>query len=85
MEAELFTRPHEVPIIICKKCEYAVRPKEVIYHLHSTQHRIPLSIARQISETMFKWDKVQECDQWIVPNAGLLVVPIGTLIDTLLF
>ena len=75
MEDQLFTRPHEVPIIICKKCQYAVRPKEIIRHLQSTHHRIPLATARQISEAIHQWDKVQECDQWTVPNTVTESIP----------
>lgn len=67
MEDELFIRPSEIPIIICKKCVYVVRPKEIIGHLRGTQHRLPLRIATQISNTIYSWESSQDCDQWIAP------------------
>lgn len=81
MEDQLFTRPHEVPIIICKKCQYAVRPKEIIRHLQSTHHRVPLATARQMSEAIHQWDGVQACDRWMVPTSvmeSIIGLPIYT-------
>ena len=75
MEDQLFTRPREVPIIICKKCQIAVRPREVIQHLHRTHHRIPLATARQASEAIQRWESVQACDQWIVPTIVTESIP----------
>jgi len=75
MEDQLFTRPLEKPIIICKKCQLAVRPKEVIQHLNGTHHRVPLAAARQISEAIQRWDGVQACDQWTVPTAVAESIP----------
>ena len=75
MEDQLFTRPHEVPIIICKKCQYAVRPKEIIRHLQSTHHRVRLATARRISEAIHQWDGVHTCDRWIVPTTVTESIP----------
>lgn len=68
MEDRLFTRPHDVPIIVCKKCQHAVRPKEIIRHLQGTHHRVPLATARQTSEAVRQWDGVRACDQWTAPT-----------------
>jgi len=75
MEDELFTRPYEVPIVICKKCQYAVRPTEIIRHLQSTHHQLPLATARQISEAIYRWDGVEACDHWIVPISVAESIP----------
>ena len=67
MADQLFTQPREVPVIVCKKCQHAVRPKEVIRHLQSTHHRLTRPTARQVFDAIQQWDGVQACDQWTVP------------------
>ena len=68
MEDELFTRPHELPISICKKCQHGVRPKEITQHLKGTQHRVPFGIAKQAKNAAQQWDGIAKCEQWIVPK-----------------
>ncbi|KAJ5604334.1 hypothetical protein N7510_005162 [Penicillium lagena] len=57
---QLFARATPFPIIICRQCEYAVRPKQVLYHLTHSPHRIPVSVARQVAQTISNWDCIEE-------------------------
>jgi hypothetical protein len=57
---ELFLRATQFPLIICRRCEHAVRPKQVLYHLTHSQHRIPIAVARQIRQTIDDWDDIEE-------------------------
>ena len=90
MADQFFTQSHEVPIIICKKCQFAVRPKEIIRHLQSTHHRLPLAIARQIDIEIQTWDRIEACTQWTVPTTvtepipGLLIYTDGILCNRIL-
>ncbi|KAJ5861944.1 uncharacterized protein N7529_009254 [Penicillium soppii] len=67
MEHQLFHQPLTTPVIVCKLCEYGIRPKEVFRHLQSVNHRIPKPKACQIAEAVQKWDRTAECDEWQPP------------------
>ena len=49
---ELFTPLRTLPILICYKCEYAVRLSQIITHLTSATHKIPTRIALKIQEAL---------------------------------
>src|ERR1700716_1393544 len=57
---QLFVRATQFPVIICRQCQYAVRPKQIIYHLTHGQHQISIVRARQIAQTIEEWDGVEE-------------------------
>jgi hypothetical protein len=57
---QLFIRATQFPIIICRRCEYAVRPKQVLYHLTHSPHRIPIVQARQVAQTIQHWENIEE-------------------------
>ena len=67
---QLFSRPRDYPVIICQQCEYAVRPKQVVYHLTHSPHRTPIAVARQVAQSIEEWDEVEEDpDQLWFPTA----------------
>jgi hypothetical protein len=83
---QLFIRATQFPVIICRRCEYAIRPKQVIAHLTSTQHRIPITIARQVAQTIDEWDNIHrnpdelQYPMWInQPIDGLQIYHDGIL------
>ena len=49
---ELFTPLRTLPIIICYKCQYAVRLSQVVAHLTSSAHKISAGKAAQIHEAL---------------------------------
>ena len=54
---------------MCKTCEHAIRPREVLRHLQSANHRLPIRIARQITHVVQTSDRAHECDEWQPPTA----------------
>ncbi|KAJ5860055.1 uncharacterized protein N7529_007365 [Penicillium soppii] len=68
MEHQLFYQPSTTLVIVCKLCEYVIRPKEVFRHLQSANHRIKKPKARQIAEAVQSWDRTEECDEWQPPT-----------------
>ncbi|KAJ5863522.1 uncharacterized protein N7529_001349 [Penicillium soppii] len=79
MEHQLFHQPSTTPVIVCKLCEYGVRPKEVSRHLQSANHRMPKPKARQIAEAVQQWERTAECDEWqplLVVNQPLPNLPV---------
>lgn len=65
---QLFIRLPEYQVIVCRKCQYAVRPTGIVEHLRRSHHQIPASHARHVQETVFTWDG------W-VPDPQQLVFP----------
>lgn len=49
---ELFTPLRTLPILVCYKCQYAVRLSQIIAHLTSSAHKIPAGIASKIQEAL---------------------------------
>ena len=68
MENQIFTKPGEFPIIICKQCQIGVRPSEISRHIQGAQHRLGLPTGRQLQHAIQQWNRVQECEHWEVPN-----------------
>ena len=75
MEHEIFTKPAEYPIIICKRCQIGVRPSEISAHIQGTQHRLGLATGRQLQQAIQQWNRVQECESWKVPTAVYKPIP----------
>jgi predicted metal-binding protein len=46
-------------VIVCRQCQYAVRPNGVIKHLAQTRHRISAPDARQIQEAVQEWEGIE--------------------------
>lgn len=43
-------------VIVCRKCQYAVRPTSIVKHLRRTNHKIAAWCTREIQETVSTWD-----------------------------
>ena len=67
MASQLFHQPSTDPVLVCKRCNFAVRPREVFRHLQSSNHRFSKPRARQIAEAIQTSDYAQECDEWQPP------------------
>ena len=67
MASQLFDQPSTDPVLVCKRCNFAVRPREVFRHLQSSNHRFSKPRARQIAEAIQTSDYAQECDEWQPP------------------
>lgn len=57
---DFFSVNPEFEVLICQKCECAVRPGQVQAHLTSTVHRIPRSAAQYIQSVVQQWDHIAE-------------------------
>lgn len=57
---QLFIRATQFPIIICRRCEYAVRPKQLLYHLTHGPHRFSIVQAHHLAQTIHNWDSIAE-------------------------
>ena len=68
MQNQLFHEPSTDPVFVCKTCEHVVRPREVLRHLQSANHRLPMRIARQIAHIVQTSDRAHECDEWQPPT-----------------
>lgn len=58
MENQVFTRLREYQVVVCKRCEHAVRPAEILSHLKGPRHRIAYRTAIQIAHAVRQWDGV---------------------------
>src|SRR3954466_8658842 len=74
---QFFYEPSTDPVFVCKTCEYVVRPREVLRHLQSGNHRLPIRIARQIADVIQTSDRAHECDAWQPPT--VVNTPIANL------
>ena len=69
MESEWFVYVPMVHAVMCRCCEYAVRPKQIASHLHGTRHRMPAAWAQAVAEAVARWEGVeQESEQMILPS-----------------
>jgi uncharacterized C2H2 Zn-finger protein len=60
---QYFIRNHEYGVAICRVCEHAVWPKEIVRHLTNPKgvHRITQSVAQQVLDTIeYEWDELQD-------------------------
>ena len=83
---ELFVRIPEYSVMVCRQCQYAVRPTQVVFHLTHSPHRIPGPHARQIQAVVDAWDPVERDPSQLVfpvvisrPIEGLAVYRDGIL------
>jgi hypothetical protein len=77
MASQFFHQPSTDPVFVCKTCEYVIRPREVLRHLQSANHRLPMRTARQIAEVVQTSDRAHECDAWQPPT--MVNTPIANL------
>lgn len=64
---EFFCVNTEFRVLICQKCQCAVRQGQVKTHLSSTMHRIPSTWAEHIQNVIQQWDYIDEepeVDSW---------------------
>jgi hypothetical protein len=64
---ELFCVNAEFRVLICQKCQHAVRQSQVKTHLSGTMHRIPSTWAQYIQNIIQQWDYIDEepeVDSW---------------------
>ncbi|KAJ5743532.1 hypothetical protein N7533_010634 [Penicillium manginii] len=64
---ELFCVNAEFRVLICQKCQCAVRRGQIKAHLSSTVHRIPISWVQYIDRVIQQWDHIDdhpEVDSW---------------------
>ncbi|KAJ6126282.1 hypothetical protein N7471_010775 [Penicillium samsonianum] len=57
---QLFCVNAQFRVLICQKCQYAVRQDHVKTHLSSTMHRIPSPHAEYIQNIVQQWDGIDE-------------------------
>src|SRR4051812_26812823 len=77
MATQFFHQPSTDLVLVCKKCEHVVRPREVLRHLQSPNHRLPMRIAREIADVVQTSDRAHECDAWQPPT--VVNTPIANL------
>lgn len=58
--SDLFFTSPQLQVVICRKCEHAVRRDEVATHLTSTHHRVPRPVAHHIEVTVQQWDHIED-------------------------
>jgi hypothetical protein len=58
--SELFFTNSEFQVVICRKCEHAVRRDNIITHLTGTNHRVPRTVARYIESCVQQWDHIED-------------------------
>jgi hypothetical protein len=56
---ELFLQLPEYSVIVCRQCQYAVRPTQVVFHLTHSPHRTTAVYARQVQAAIEEWDGVE--------------------------
>jgi hypothetical protein len=83
---QLFTPLQEYLVILCRKCQHAIRPSGIVEHLRHSSHKIPASHARQVEETVKAWGGCVEDPQFLElpksvrrPIEGLAVHTDGLL------
>lgn len=66
---QYFIRNDQFGVAICRRCEYAVRPREVVRHLVNRKgvHRISLGVAQQVC------DEIN--DEWIDVENDIAIFP----------
>ncbi|KAI7279546.1 hypothetical protein KC340_g18885, partial [Hortaea werneckii] len=52
---EHFHHSSEWHVVICKECQYAVWPNQIVGHLTNKQHALPRKIALSISDEIEQW------------------------------
>ena len=53
---KLFIRLPEYQVIVCRKCQHAVRPTGIVEHLRRSNHKISAPHARLVQEAVLTWD-----------------------------
>jgi len=83
---QLFVRLPEYQVIVCRKCQYAIRPSRIVDHLARSNHQVSPSRAREVQATVLTWDGYVEDPQQLVlptsvprPIEGLAVYTDGLL------
>lgn len=83
---QLFVWLPTYQVIVCRKCQHAIRPSRIVRHLRRSNHQIRPSHARHIQETVLTWDRCAEDPQQLVlpisvqrPIEGLAVYTDGLL------
>jgi hypothetical protein len=64
---DIFCINPQFRVLICQKCECAVRPAQVQTHLSSTAHRIPSMWVQHIHSAIQQWDDIDkeaQVDNW---------------------
>lgn len=56
---QLFLRLPKYRVVICRQCQYAVRPNGIIKHLAHSNHRISASDAHRVEEAVQAWEDVE--------------------------
>lgn len=83
---QLFLRLPKYRVIVCRQCQYAVRPNGIAKHLAHSNHRISASDARRVEEAVQGWDDIEaDIQQLQLPQSvrqhikGLAVYTDGLL------
>lgn len=70
--SSFFLHDIQFHLLVCRRCEHAVRPGQIVSHLKSLPHRVPLAQARLVQaevETDLQWRDVQ-------PDRERIEVPV---------
>ena len=67
MASQLFHQPLTNLVLVCKRCNFVVRLREVFRHLQSSNHHFSKPRARQIAEAIQTSDYAQKYDKWQPP------------------
>jgi hypothetical protein len=81
MEKQLFEKIASLRVIICRQCQYGVRPTDVQRHLKQ-QHGYNHQAARQAARGVHQWEDIQQDNQAIqiprVLDQPLPIIPCHT-------
>jgi hypothetical protein len=64
MASQFFHEASTDLVLVYKRYEHVVRPREVLRHLQSANHRLPMRVARQIAHVVQTSDRAHEYDEW---------------------
>lgn len=68
--AELFIQLPQYSVIVCRQCQHAVRPTQVVAYLTHSPHRTTIPEGRQVQATIHEWDQIDpDVDRLIFPTS----------------
>ena len=69
MDKEIFVIAPKAGVIVCRQCKYGVRRSQVKAHLEGQAHRLPNTMATQVSEAVRRWNGVsQDAEEGVLPR-----------------
>lgn len=52
----IFIRLDRFPVVVCRRCKYAVWPREILNHLKGVHHQLSHVTAKQIAHVIQQWE-----------------------------